>query len=220
VRAAVASIPPVANEVWASEYAVLLGRTVPQLPDETAHQLYRLLGHHLAQGHSARRREARLGLLTSMYDGLDQAEPISEPQYEAERRAREAAGESWPSSSTVSAAYGGWNGATGAALRLSRLGTAAKLPADYSHATFKGPCTRLQLADAVLACREHVGAWPFEQQYLEWASHCRRLARLHGIKDPNLPGAKQIRTLVGDFEHAIRLAERELDRPPRGTERD
>lgn len=209
-RANVLNVPEEAT--YASEYAVLLAESVAALPETSARELRDLLCDFLAQGHTARRREARLGLLIELLEFGERASPVTQSEYEAARAERAGRGEDWPPATVISTPFGGWDQACLVALRLSRLGTGARQSADHSHGKFKGPCTHLQIADALIKCRMELGFWPYASLYFDWAGHCRRLARANGLPDPNLPGRPQFKKLVGDFERGLELAKRELAR--------
>jgi hypothetical protein len=181
----------------AAEYAV----QVRLLPRSTAHRVYRMLGEYLVRTAPGVRRYERLGLLIELMQANDLR--VDSPDYHAERTRRFALGEDWPSLSTLCDSYGGFDQAYRAALRLILDGTGARIPSDYRHAKFRGPCTYQHIGDAFVACRRFLGQWADEQTYYEWAATRRFVERRQTGREPNLPGRKQIVDLRGSYQRAL-----------------
>jgi hypothetical protein len=175
-------------------------------PDEAACDLKRLLANSLSDASPAERRVARLGLLVDLVvrDGEPTGEWISVEEYET-ARARSKAGETWPSSSALSEAFGGWLRAVGAAMRFYRGGGQARVPASLTHARPHARYEPREILSGLIRFRNELGVWPTEWEWTEYAPVRTRHARRAGV-ELRLASPKQIRKAYGTFDRTVRAA--------------
>lgn len=187
-----------------------LVRDCKAFPDEAARQLLELLSHSLAAPSAAERREARLGLLIDVVS-QGEGEFVTTEAYERERSIRRAGGETWPTASSLSRAYGSWLSALRAACRFWFEGGAARVASDHRHAKPSQTYKPIEIRSAILKAQADMnlpaGEWPTEWEFQEWAQIKRRLARLAG-SECRIPGAKQIRKAYGGYAAAVAAARR------------
>lgn len=188
------------------EAAALIG-LVPNLDDATLRSIERLLLAGLAHPSGRELRAARLGLLVELVTELSGEIPTVE-QYEARRDSRSAAGDSWPSSSSLADVYGGqWNLAVRAAMRLAFEGPRSRVPHTLRHARFREEFTRDEVIAAIRRfAEEHDGRMPSAEQYYSWGEHLRRAARHGGRADPRIPSRTAVRRHFASFALAKRAA--------------
>jgi hypothetical protein len=189
----------------ASEFGQILAALVPKLPEATALALKRLVGHHLATPSAALRRQARLGLLIEMV--ASGVLPDTE-EYMAEREVRRERGEEWPTYSVLINAYGHWLAAQDAAIKLVEIGSRARVASSHHHAVFRRDTLWPEVPEAILLCRTRLDDWPTEWEYYEWANLTRRAARAAGKPEPQLPTAKPVNNLFGNYAEALATAKR------------
>jgi hypothetical protein len=204
-QAAVANKPELEDR--ASEVAWVLAELAPDLPEQTAHDLKRLLSRSLTSPSLSERREARLGLLIDLArEG--QGEVPSVATYNERRARRNEQGESWPSHSTLIRAYGGhWLSAVRAAMRL--VSAQARGVAEREHRTTKvAAYSATEVIEAVSQCWQDLGldpsgGGPSHGEYLEWANLARTGARLAGQPLPRLPSRDAVRRHFPKWELVI-----------------
>ena len=190
----------------ASELAQVVAQWVPALPQSTAIDLYRLLGHDLAAPTSGAIRHERLGLLVQLVSDLTGQAPTCE-DYEWARARRREAGEDWPTSTSLIRAYGGhWLRAVRSAMRHATGGTSERVPHSLHHARFRKAYRPGEVIDAIKACRSYLADWPTPWEYEQWAVIRRRLARAAGLPEPRLPALPPIRKLFGSWDQALAAA--------------
>lgn len=198
-----------------SETGVVLGRLVRALPAEAQDDLIALLSHRLTYITPGRARELRLGLLIEMVANSQGSIPTAD-SYEKLRRERTVEGETWPTASTLSRGYNGWDRAVRAAMRTSAVrGTGVST--GNKHVGWKTAFTRTEVIDAFVRFRREVGCWPTIVEYQTWSRDLRRLARKGGRRDPRVPSQPQIERTCGSFQRAIALAKREWRRQAAGS---
>jgi hypothetical protein len=200
----------------ASEAAQIIVQLVGDrqaFPEEAACDLKRLLANSLSDASPGERRVARLGLLVDLVvgNGEPTGEWISVEEYETardrqtarDRRAK--AGETWPSSSALSEAFGGWLWAVGAAMRFYRGGGKARVPASLTHARPHARYEPRETLSGLIRFRSELGVWPTEWEWTEYAPVRTRHARRAGV-ELRLASPKQIRKAYGTFPSAVRAA--------------
>jgi len=182
------------------------------LPDEAARQLLELLGHSLAAPAPAERRGTRLGLLIDLV-GQGVGEFVTTEMYERERATRRVRGESWPTASSLSRAYGTWLSAVRAASRYWFGGGGERVASDHRHARPSQTYKPIEIRSALLRAQADLSLppddWPTEWEFLEWAEITRRAERSNGT-ECRIPGAKQIRKAYGSYAAAVEAARRVL----------
>jgi hypothetical protein len=176
-------------------------------PDEAACDLRRLLANSLSDASPGERRVARLGLLIDLAvgDGKPTGEWISVEDYEIARARRAKAGESWPSSSALSEAFGGWLRAVGTAMRFYMGGGKARVPASLTDARPHARYEPREILSGLIRFRNELGVWPTEWEWTEYAPVRTRHARRAGV-ELRLASPKQIRKAYGTFDRAVRAA--------------
>lgn len=193
----------------ASGVGQALAAVIGALDEDTVREIHRIIGHTLAAPSNQELREGRLGLLLELVvDGT--GELITQPAYEQARAERAVAGEAWTSAVAITNAYGGWNEAVKAAMRLN---------AGRSHGVSSGKTavngqrtraySRPEGIAAIRKCARWLEGSPRAEEYVDWRALEIRAARLNGKPIPRLPSMKRIRNLFGSFERAADLAERQ-----------
>jgi hypothetical protein len=181
-----------------SETVKVIRDILPGVHERALRELRALIAYSLAAPSPAELREQRLGLLIQMVARAPTRIPLGE-EYEAERTQRATSGE-WPSRSQLSRAYGSWLHAVSAAMELDHPRT---LPPSYQARPAAGPpYTRRDAIHAITRCKEEIGAWPAQSDYLQWRRILRHNGRLYGPGEPRLPDTKAIRRLFGSWAHA------------------
>jgi hypothetical protein len=188
-----------------SETVQTIVALVPYLPDPTRIQLRKMLANSIAAPTAAELREARLGLLIELVTGGD-SQDANTDSYEALRAKRAAAGQTWPSRSQLSRAYGTWLRALDAATTLAGEATGGA----PSHCGRPRVRHRYSRRDLVLALqRSHIalGMWPSPREYQRWRSLAVRAARNHGRAAAAIPSHPVIARRFGTWSRALALAE-------------
>jgi hypothetical protein len=189
-----------------SEVAVALVELLPALPAEAITDLQALLAMRLDFVAPSVAREARIGLLLDLVVVSDGELPGTDT-YEQAREHSQCRGETWPAASTLARAYNGWDRACRAAMRLYHLGGRARTPSDYHHGGRGEPYSRAEVLDAIICFRDsHDNTWPQRGEFFQWGTAQRKLARRAGAPDPRIPNAKQLKTVCGRFDQAVRAA--------------
>jgi hypothetical protein len=190
----------------ASELAWGLAGLVPNLSEQAAVDLNRLLGRTLTLPPASELREARLGLLIDLV--TDQPGQIpSVDDYSAARARRLAEGETWPAHTSLIRAYGShWLAAVTAAMKVAFAQSKSKISADNHHRTFKKPYTREECRNAVRDCAETLGTTPTLMEYTDWTILRRRSARAAGQPEPRLPSREALIQRWGSWKNLIRAA--------------
>jgi hypothetical protein len=185
----------------AGEAAQTIEALVAALPEEAGRQLHRLLRHAIAAPTAAQRRERQLGLLLQIVsEGT--GEVPSTDDYE-NRRAT--APDDWPHYSTLIRKYGHWLKAVQVAMRMHKLGGAARAPSSFAHGGARRGYTRIEVCHAIEDFERRFGELPTEWEFEEWRRLARQLARAAGSPEPRIPGLKQIRTLFGTYARAVEV---------------
>jgi hypothetical protein len=185
------------NDQQPSELALRVGSLVRNggLVDElSAAQIHEALAHHLAWNPIGERYEL-LKVLTSMM--MVAGEIPTQNAYEEERLRR---GEGTPAS-TLSDAYGGWLGATRAAVR-SLAGLRAKRRVE-AHPHRRRPYSTKEVIDAILVCRAELEYWPLAGEFFLWRQIKRRLAREMGREHLRIPCREALRKHFTTFDDAL-----------------
>ena len=192
-----------------SELAVGFAELLRSLPMEAVADVERLLAWRLTYVEPAVLREARLGLLLDMVTDAEGSMPLAD-DYETERAARAAQGESWPAASTLSRVYNGWARACRAAIRLVEVGVSTAVGSAGAPSTRapNGAPRRNVVFAALSQYRREYGRWPAQTEYHRWRRDLRRRASRLGLDDPELPSLPQIRASFGDFDRATGAARR------------
>lgn len=195
----------------ADEVAWAIAAIVPELPQETAADLQRLLRHSITAPRPSELREARLGLLIDLVSDGSGEVPSSD-DYNRVRGEREEIGQTWPAHTTLIRAYGGhWLAAVRAAMRVAYSDTAINVAASPGYFGSRLAYSRDEVAAAIASCWRNLGLdpdgpGPTQEEYLEWAGLTRRARRLAGKPDPRLPGSSAVRRLCGNWGRAVALA--------------
>jgi hypothetical protein len=195
------------EEANASEVAQAMVKLISDhraVPQQAAEDLARLLGHDLAAPSAGARRQARLGLLIDLVsDG--QGLFIPSTAYDEAREARAAAGEDWPTSSSLARVYGHWLVAVKAACRYWYGGGPQRVPSSHAHARPQRGYQPQEIRRALWECQRELelpdGVLPTQWEYQEWAQIKRLIARRAGSKT-RVPGLKQIRKAYGSYSAA------------------
>lgn len=204
----------------ASEVATTIAELIDDraaIPEVAVRDLSRLLGHELATGSTAERRNSRLGLLIRLVS--EGGEFIPTTRYEEARREAAGAGEDWPTASNLSRSYGHWLVAVEAAARFWFNGGAERVASSHAHAVgSQSSYEPKEIVVAIEQCQRELDLppdqWPTQWEYQEWAEIKRRLARRAGSATTRAvrstgsrwPGLKQIRKAFGTYEAAARSA--------------
>ena len=192
-----------------SEAAVFAAELlVATLSQDALVDLERMLAYSLSHPKPAELREARLGLLIALCS-TETGQIPGQPEYESERLRREAEGERWPSATTLSRAFFGWNWACRSAMRLARQGSAARV--SHSQHFRKGsrpPFSRDEVIAAFCRCRDINCRWPNYSEFLAWGQAEREHARLNGLPDPRVPSMTVVKRVLGSFDRALMDARR------------
>jgi hypothetical protein len=199
--------------------------------DAAAADLARLLSHSLALSSIGAERNARLGLLVAIIsEGT--GEFVTSKRYDRARAEWAKAGESWPTASALSRAYGHWLDAVEAGCRFWFHGGSARVPHSYAHArAAKRGYKPKEIVETIRRCRVDLGladggrsltgradqaeaerGWPSQWEYRAWAIVSRRLGQRAGV-EVRIPGALQIRNAFGGYEEAVQAARRVNPRP-------
>lgn len=177
---------------------------VPALPEATVRDLLDLFRYDLAHEHlSADRPASRLGLLAVLLVQWGGEVP-SVIAYDEDRR-RDS--ENWPPGSQLAREYGGWVRAVRAAGMLA----AGDSPPARNHHPVGGFYSQHEAFLALAKSREQIGAWPATRsEYARWANVARAIENRWGSQPARVPSAETLSRLFGDFETAVRLAQRWL----------
>jgi hypothetical protein len=187
---------------------------LPGVNDSTLKELRSLVAYSLAAPSSSELREQRLGLLVEIVAAGPARIPLGE-EYESERASRMESGEEWPSRSQLSRAYGSWLLAVSAAMELDRP-RGDTLPPSYQARPVSGRRhTRQDAIRAIVRCRDEIGIWPTQSDYLQWRRILRHTGRLYGPREPRLPDTKVLRRLFGSWTRARHAARGWADSNPR-----
>jgi hypothetical protein len=180
---------------------------LPGVSERTLRELRSLLAYSLAAPSSAELREQRLGLLVQMIARAPARIPLGE-EYESERSDRAACGEEWPSRIQLGRAYGSWLHAVSAAMELDHPRSHTATPSYQARPMPGRPHTRRDAIRAITRCRDEIGKWPTQSDYLQWRRIVRHTGRLYGPSEPRLPDAKTLRRLYGNWTRARDAAQR------------
>lgn len=196
-----------------SETVRVIRDILPGVNEGTLRELRILIAYSLAAPSPAELREQRLGLLVQMVANAPGWIPRGE-DYEAELAKRVSEGEEWPSRSQLSRAYGSWLLAVSAAMELHDPCGHIPPPSYQARPVAGRAHTRRAAILAITRCRDEIGAWPTQSDYLQWRRILRRTGRLYGPGEPRLPDAKALRRMFGSWTRARDAAQKWAD-PPR-----
>jgi hypothetical protein len=202
-----------------SEAVHIVRNIIPGMGETTLRELRSLVAYSLAAPSSSELREQRLGLLVEMVAAAPAHIPLSD-EYDTQRHERLAAGQTWPSRSQLSRAYGSWLRAVAAAIELEQPQRTAPAPSYQARPVAGHPYTREDAVRAIARCCEEIGHWPNQSDYLQWRRILRHMGRLYGPGEPRLPDPKALRRLYGNWLHASEAAQRWIeatDRPPQAS---
>lgn len=183
---------------------------LPGVQEDTLRELHALIAQSLAIPLPSDLRDQRLGLLIQMVTYTLARIPLGE-EYETERAQRAVDGEEWPSRIQLSEAYGSWLGAVAAATEPDRPRRQLRFSSREARTAAGPPYTRRDALLAIARCKSEIGAWPTQSDYLRWRHIVRHASRLHGLDEPRLPDAKQLRRLYANWSCARATAQRRLE---------
>jgi len=181
-----------------SETVRVVHDILPGVSERTLEELRALIAYSLAAPSHAELREQRLGLLVQIVAREPARIPLGE-EYETERGQRGISGEEWPSRIQLSRAYGSWLLAVTAAMELHRPRGHTPPPSYRARPAAGRRHTRHDAILAITRCREEIGMWPTQSDYLQWRRILRRTGRLYGAGEPRLPDVKVLRRLFGSW---------------------
>jgi hypothetical protein len=179
----------------------VIRQILPGVHERALRELRALIAYSLAAPSPAELREQRLGLLVQMVARAPSKIPLGD-EYEAERARRASDGEAWPSRVQLGRTYGSWLLAVSAAMELDRPHAGAPYPSYQARPTAGPPYVRRDALLAITRCKDEIGEWPTQADYLQWRRILRRTGRLHGPGEPRLPDAKTFRRLYGSWSLA------------------
>lgn len=194
-----------------SEVAIALGRLVEAISLDCARDLERLLAYEIGLPKSSELRQARLGVLVELVaDGSGEIPGTAayKRSLAAIRREGEAShGDAGASVASLINAYGSWHSAVRAAMRLAAEGEGSRVGSSQResrrhHASYD----RDEALGALRKFRADFGRWPRHGEWVDWTTHCRRIARDGGNADPRQPSAKTLKRLFGSFADAVQAA--------------
>jgi hypothetical protein len=194
------------------ETARVIREILPGVQENTLHELRTLIAQSLAIPLPSELRDQPLGLLIQMVACTPARIPLAE-EYETERAQRAVDGEEWPSRIQLNEAYGSWLDAVNAATKPDDHRRYAQSPSRDE--ACPGADLRYTRRDALLAiarCKSEIGSWPTQSDYLRWRHIVRHASGLHGLNEPCLPDARQLRRLYGSWPRARAEAQRRIDR--------
>jgi|HubBroStandDraft_6_1064221.scaffolds.fasta_scaffold16446_5 hypothetical protein len=183
---------------------------LPGVQEDTLRELHALIAQSLAIPLPSDLRDQRLGLLMQMVTYTLARIPLGE-EYETERAQRAVDGEEWPSRIQLSEAYGSWLDAVAAATEPDRPRRQPRFSGREARTAAGPPYTRRDALLAIARCKSEIGAWPTQSDYLRWRHIVRHASRLHGLDEPRLPDAKQLRRLYANWACARAAAQRRLE---------
>ena len=183
-----------------SEACQILAATASALPEQTRHELARLLSHSVAMPTEQELREMRLGLLVEMVK--DGTLPRTK-DYDELRNARRKAGADWPGSTGLILHYGTWAATSRAAVDLAFHETTNRARARTPHMWPIVPYTRKEIVEALELASEKVGQPIGQWEYVELRRVERQLAWRNGSPDPRYPELGVIRKHFGGWDAAI-----------------
>jgi hypothetical protein len=190
----------------ASELAWGLAALIPDLSEQAAVDLKRLLGRSLTLPAPAELREARLGLLIDLV--LERSGEVpSVEDYNQARAERADDGESWPSHMSLIRAYGShWLAAVRAAMKVAFTDNHARISSDDHHRSFKKRYSRNECLEAVRQCAAALSTTPTLMEYTDWTILRRRSARAAGQAEPRLPSRETVIQRWGSWQRLIQAA--------------
>jgi hypothetical protein len=193
------------------ETAKVIREILPGVQENTLYELRTLIAQSLAIPLPSELRDQPLGLLIQMVACTPARIPLAE-EYETERAQRAVDGEEWPSRIELNEAYGSWLGAVSAATKPDGHRRHALSPSREARPAADLRCTRRDALLAIARCKSEIGSWPTQSDYLRWRHIVRHASGLHGVNEPRLPDARQLRRLYGSWPRARAEAQRRVDR--------
>jgi hypothetical protein len=192
------------------ETAKVIREILPGVQENTLHELRTLIAQSLAIPLPSELRDQPLGLLIQMVACTPARIPLAE-EYETERAQRAVDGEEWPSRIELNEAHGSWLGAVSAATKPDGHRRHVQSLSREARTAAGPPYTRRDALLAIARCKSEIGAWPTQSDYLRWRHIVRHASRLHGLDEPRLPDAKQLRRLYANWSCARAAARRRLE---------
>lgn len=187
-----------------SEAARLLATTIKHWPGEAVSDLERLLAHSLTVRPAAIRREAVLGLLIQIVSGMKGEVPKLEG-YDTIRRDRLGNGETWPSGSSLSRAYGTWANAARMAMRCA-FGSPRGITTNSKRQALRSQPTRADVLDSIRDCAADIGGRPTQWDYSDWLEVARELDVRAGFGGIARPALTHVRRHFASWDDAIAAA--------------
>ena len=184
----------------ASEACQILAAVATALPEQTRHELARLLSHSVAMPTNQELREMRLGLLVEM---VKDGELPRTKAYDQLRKTRKKAGAAWPSSTGLILHHGTWAAASRAAVDLAFDVTWNRARARTPHMWPIVSYTRQEVIEALELASEKVGQPIGQWEYVELRRVERQLAWRTGAPDPRYPELGVVRKHFGGWDAAI-----------------
>lgn len=187
-----------------SEACQLLSEVATSLPEQTRHELARLLGHSVAMPTMQELREMRVGLLVEM---VGHGELPRTRTYDRLRDERNAAGSGWPGSTGLILHFGTWATALRAAVDLAFNITARRDHARTPRPWPSIPYARREIIQALQVASDKVGQPIGQWEYQELRRVERQLASRSGAPDPRYADLNVIRRNFGTWDAAISRVE-------------